>query len=111
MLVQKIINRLPSFQKYPVRVHRLLAKNISFDEIDEGRVVIRAGHVGTCFYSVISGRLAVTIPATDRTTGDVICIICLPLNQQINHQSINKLINQRVDLGVENHKNTKMTAI
>lgn len=59
-------------QKFEAKVLQQLARTLQYDELEEGRCVIKQGHIGTSFYFVVTGRLQVSLEFIDKQTGDAL---------------------------------------
>ena len=52
---------LKGFRKYSPREQQLLGMTVRYEKFGRRRVVIRKGHIGTAFYMIYSGSVAIVI--------------------------------------------------
>ncbi|XP_074651655.1 uncharacterized protein LOC141906307 [Tubulanus polymorphus] len=64
--LKDVVKRLKCFDKYSEKVKQEMARVISYDSFDDGRIIIRQGHQGYSFYFIIKGAVSVIISDTDK---------------------------------------------
>ena len=70
-IVRQFVMKLTCFNRYSVYVRHELARVLFYNEFEKGRVVIRQGDVGYCFYLIVSGSVLVEIQDKDTIFGVV----------------------------------------
>ncbi|XP_013382263.1 cyclic nucleotide-binding domain-containing protein 2-like [Lingula anatina] len=64
-----IVASLQCFEKYGKAVRHELARTLSLDSYEDGRVVIKQGHIGFNFYFIVKGSVVVKRTDEDKITG------------------------------------------
>ena len=60
-----LMQSLKGFRKYYPKEQELLARSVRYESFPRRRVIVRKGHIGTCFYLIYSGSLAVITAVDD----------------------------------------------
>ncbi|XP_064637922.1 uncharacterized protein LOC135494101 [Lineus longissimus] len=68
-VLKRIVDRLKCFEKYSTKVRQEMARVVEYDSFDDGKVIIKQGHIGISFYFIFSGAVRVLIRETDKNTG------------------------------------------
>ncbi|XP_068103041.1 cyclic nucleotide-binding domain-containing protein 2-like isoform X2 [Hyperolius riggenbachi] len=59
MYLRSLLQTLPSYRRYSSHIQMLLAKVFRFERFERRRVIIKKGHLGSSFYFIFSGCVAV----------------------------------------------------
>ena len=71
---QDVVGRLKCFEKYSPKVKYDMARVITYDRFDAGRVIIKQGHIGMSSYFIVSGRVEASVMEEDKKTGECILL-------------------------------------
>ena len=56
-----VMKPLKGFRKFSRKDQELIARTASFECFGKRRVIVKKGHIGTCFYIIYSGSVAVLL--------------------------------------------------
>lgn len=69
LILGDCIDRLKCFSKFDWQTRRSLCRVVYYDSYEEGRVIIKEGHISLALYFIMSGKVLVTKDVCDKVTG------------------------------------------